>query len=256
MAKAWFISFGMKNSERVEKKNILVIGGGSGMGQAIALILAQSGAKVAIAGRKMQSLKNTANKYNQNEILCKQADVTDRDSIKELFQWFDKTLGKIDCLIHAAGINVVMRSMKELTPENWDKLIEINLTGSFNVMHFVLERMRVQKNGLIILINSVAGKRSVPLAGIGYNASKFGMSGLGVGVAEEEKDNGIRITNLYPGEVNTPILENRKNPPSQEHKESILQPEDIASVVLEICGLPDRVHIPELVIKPARQSFV
>ena len=176
------------------------------MGQAIALILAQSGAKVAIAGRKMQSLKNTANKYNQNEILYKQADVTDRDSIKELFQWFDKTLGKIDCLIHAAGINVVMRSMKELTPENWDKLIEINLTGSFNVMHFVLERMRVQKNGLIILINSVAGKRSVPLAGIGYNASKFGMSGLGVGVAEEEKDNGIRITNLYPGEVNTPIL--------------------------------------------------
>ena len=246
----------MKNSERVEKKNILVIGGGSGMGQAIALILAQSGAKVAIAGRKMQSLKNTANKCNQNEILYKQADVTDRDSIKELFQWFDKTLGKIDCLIHAAGINVVMRSMKELTPENWDKLIEINLTGSFNVMHFVLERMRVQKNGLIILINSVAGKRSVPLAGIGYNASKFGMSGLGVGVAEEEKDNGIRITNLYPGEVNTPILENRKNPPSQEHKESILQPEDIASVVLEICGLPDRVHIPELVIKPARQSFV
>ena len=226
------------------------------MGQAIALILAQSGAKVAIAGRKMQSLKNTANKYNQNEILYKQADVTDRNSIKELFQWFDKTLGKIDCLIHAAGINVVMRSMKELTPENWDKLIEINLTGSFNVMHFVLERMRVQKNGLIILINSVAGKRSVPLAGIGYNASKFGMSGLGVGVAEEEKDNGIRITNLYPGEVNTPILENRKNPPSQEHKESILQPEDIASVVLEICGLPDRVHIPELVIKPARQSFV
>ena len=188
MAKAWFISFGMKNSERVEKKNILVIGGGSGMGQAIALILAQSGAKVAIAGRKMQSLKNTANKYNQNEILYKQADVTDRDSIKELFQWFDKTLGKIDCLIHAAGINVVMRSMKELTPENWDKLIEINLTGSFNVMHFVSERMRVQKNGLIILINSVAGKRSVPLAGIGYNASKFGMSGLGVGVAEEEKD--------------------------------------------------------------------
>ena len=66
------------------------------MGQAIALILAQSGAKVAIAGRKMQSLKNTANKYNQNEILYKQADVTDRDSIKELFQWFDKTLGKID----------------------------------------------------------------------------------------------------------------------------------------------------------------
>ena len=109
----------------------------------IALILAQK--KKLRLQEKDAPLKNTANKYNQNEILYKQADVTDRDSIKELFQWFDKTLGKIDCLIHAAGINVVMRSMKELTPENWDKLIEINLTGSFNVMHFVLERMRVQK---------------------------------------------------------------------------------------------------------------
>jgi NADP-dependent 3-hydroxy acid dehydrogenase YdfG len=116
--------------------------------------------------------------------------------------------------------------------------------------------MRLQKQGLIILLNSVAGRRSVPLAGIGYNASKFGMSGLGVGVAEEEKENGIRITNIYPGEVNTPILDNRKIPPTQDHRESILQPEDIASVVMHICGLPERAHIPEIVIKPVKQSFV
>ena len=149
-----------------------------------------------------------------------------------------------------------MRSMQELDPKDWDRLIEINLTGSYNVLRLTLDRMRTQKNGLVILINSVAGRRSVPLAGIGYNASKFGMSGLGVGVAEEEKENGIRITNLYPGEVNTPILENRKQPPSDEHRKEHPATEDVASVVLHICGLPERVHIPELVIKPVQQSFV
>ena len=253
----WFISCSMSDMVGIENKNVLLIGGGSGMGQASALALAESGAQVAIAGRRMEMLRETADKFgNGNEILCKDADVTDRESLEHLFQWFDHSVGKLDILIHAAGINVAMRSMQELDPKDWDRLIEINLTGSYNVLRLTLDRMRTQKNGLVILINSVAGRRSVPLAGIGYNASKFGMSGLGVGVAEEEKENGIRITNLYPGEVNTPILENRKQPPSDEHRESILQPEDVASVVLHICGLPERVHIPELVIKPVQQSFV
>ena len=247
----------MSAYKSVENKNILLIGGGTGMGRSIALALAESGAKVAISGRRMEMLKSTADKLeNDQAIFCKQADVTNRQSLESLFEWFDKTVGNLDCLIHAAGINVALRSMQELSPEDWDKLIEINLTGSYNVLRLALDRMRPNKSGQIILVNSVAGRRSVPLGGIGYNASKFGLTGLGVGLAEEEKDNGIRITNLYPGEVNTPILENRKTPPTQEHRDSILQPEDIASVVLHICSLPDRVHIPELVIKPARQSFI
>ena len=247
----------MSAYKSVENKNILLIGGGTGMGRSIALALAESGAKVAISGRRMEMLKSTADKLeNDQAIFCKQADVTNRQSLESLFEWFDKTVGNLDCLIHAAGINVALRSMQELSPEDWDKLIEINLTGSYNVLRLALDRMRPNKSGQIILVNSVAGRRSVPLGGIGYNASKFGLTGLGVGLAEEEKDNGIRITNLYPGEVNTPILENRKTPPTQEHRDSILQPEDIASVVLHICSLPDRVHVPELVIKPARQSFI
>ena len=146
--------------------------------------------------------------------------------------------------------------MQELEPANWDQLIGINLTGTYNVLRCALPRMRAHGKGLVILINSVAGKRSVPLGGIGYNASKFGMSGLGIGLAEEERENGIRITNLYPGEVNTPILEKRKNPPSEEHRSNILQSDDIASVVSHLISLPDRVHIPELVVKPTSQSFV
>jgi NADP-dependent 3-hydroxy acid dehydrogenase YdfG len=247
----------MNVTDNLRGKNILLTGGGSGMGKATALALAKNGANVAIAGRNKENLTSTVSLAQPTEkISAKEADVTDRNSINDLFQWFDTEFGTLDYLVHAAGINVAMRSMEELSPEDWDRLIQINLTGSYNVLRLALKRMRPQKKGLIFLINSVAGKRSVPLAGIGYNASKFGMSGLGIGVAEEERNNGIRISNLYPGEVNTPILENRKEPPGEEHRQSILQAEDVASVILHLCQLPERVHIPELVIKPTLQSFV
>jgi len=247
----------MNMTENLKGKNVLLTGGGSGMGKATALALAKNGANVAIAGRNKENLASTVSLAQATEkISAKEADVTDRYSLEDLFQWFDVEFGTLDYLVHAAGINVAMRSMEELSPDDWDRLIQINLTGSYNVLRLTLNRMRPQKKGLIVLINSVAGKRSVPLAGIGYNASKFGMSGLGIGVAEEERNNGIRISNLYPGEVNTPILENRKEPPGEEHRQSILQAEDVASVILHLCQLPERVHIPELVIKPTLQSFV
>ena len=247
----------MNMTENLKGKNVLLTGGGSGMGKATALALAKNGANVAIAGRNKENLASTVSLAQATEkISAKEADVTDRNSLEDLFQWFDVEFGTLDYLVHAAGINVAMRSMEELSPDDWDRLIQINLTGSYNVLRLTLNRMRPQKKGLIVLINSVAGKRSVPLAGIGYNASKFGMSGLGIGVAEEERNNGIRISNLYPGEVNTPILENRKEPPGEEHRQSILQAEDVASVILHLCQLPERVHIPELVVKPTLQSFV
>ena len=247
----------MNVTDNLRGKNVLLTGGGSGMGQATALALAKNGANVAIAGRNKENLNATVSLAQATEkISAKEADVTDRNSLEDLFQWFDAEFGSLDYLVHAAGINVAMRSMEELSPDDWDRLIQINLTGSYNVLRLTLSRMRPQKKGLVVLINSVAGKRSVPLAGIGYNASKFGMSGLGIGVAEEERNNGIRISNLYPGEVNTPILENRKQPPGEEHRQSILQAEDVASVILHLFQLPERVHIPELVVKPTLQSFV
>jgi NADP-dependent 3-hydroxy acid dehydrogenase YdfG len=146
--------------------------------------------------------------------------------------------------------------MLQLEPEEWDKVININLTGAYNCVKEALERMRPRKDGLVIFINSVAGRRAVPLAGVAYNASKFGMSALGISVGEEERENGIRITNIYPGEVNTAILDERLVPPTPEHRASILQPEDIAEVVSTVVNLPARAHVPELVIKPSKQSFV
>lgn len=240
---------------KIAEENILVIGGGTGMGKAVAIKLSQEGFNVAISGRREEKLRETVDK-SELKIKSHTVDVVDRISVAQLFTWFEKNIGKLDILINAAGINTANRTIENLDPNQWDNLVQTNLTGAYNCVREGLEKMRPQKNGLIILINSVAGKRAIPLAGVAYNASKFGMSALGVSVGEEERENGIRITNIYPGEVNTPILEQRTNPPSTEYRESILQPNDIAEVVSTIVKLPARANIPELVIKPSKQSFV
>ncbi len=146
--------------------------------------------------------------------------------------------------------------MAQMSPEDWDRVLQINATGAYRCMYEVLPAMRQRKDGLIVNISSVAGKRAISLGGIVYCASKFAMTALGTAVSNEVRHEGVRITNVYPGEVNTPILDNRPTPVSQEHKDSILQPEDIASVVVTICQLPPRANVPEVVIKPTTQEWV
>ena len=225
------------------------------MGREIALTLSKQGHSVCIAGRRSGKLNEVCSESEESIKTCS-VDVTDRNSVAELFSWFDQEMGDLDILINAAGINIAKRTMLQLEPEEWDKVININLTGAYNCVNEALNRMRPRKDGLVIFINSVAGRRAVPLAGVAYNASKFGMSALGISVGEEERENGIRITNIYPGEVNTAILDERLVPPTPEHRASILQPEDIAEVVSTVVNLPARAHVPELVIKPSKQSFV
>ncbi len=164
-------------------------------------------------------------------------------------------VGPPDFVINSAGINVAKRSMAELSPENWDKLLGVNATGAYNLMHAVLPDMRERRDGVIVNISSIAGKRAALLGGVAYNASKFAMTALGMTVAQEEKDNGIRVCNVYPGEVETPILDNRPVPVTAEHRARILQPEDVADAVMMILRLPPRAHVPELVIKPTTQAY-
>ena len=241
--------------EMLKDKNALVIGGGSGMGAAAAVALAEAGARVTIAGRRIEKLEEVTG-LSTVEIQTRTVDVSDRASLDALFSWFDEESGDLDILVNAAGINVPKRSMAELSPDDWDAVLKVNLTGAYDCLRMALDRMRPRKDGLVIMINSVSGKRSNPLGGVAYNASKFGMTGLGSCVAEEERENGIRITNVFPGEVNTPILDQRPVPPSAEHRAGILQPQDIAEAVMMLARLHPRAHIPELVIKPTSQSYV
>lgn len=240
----------------LSSQTALVTGGGTGIGAAIALALAAEGCHVVITGRREDKLRETADRFTgAPRILCRACDVSERAAAKQLVDWTNQQLGRIDILVNAAGINVVNRTMAALDPADWDKLMQVNATGAYNTMYYALPQMRQRKDGLIVNIVSIAGLRASPLGGVAYSASKFAMASLGTCVALEEKDNGIRVTNIHPGEVETPILDARPVPVTKEHRARILQPEDVAAAVLMICKLPPRAHVQDLVIKPTTQAF-
>ncbi len=238
-------------------KTALITGGGTGIGAATALSLAAAGCRVAIAGRRLNKLEQTAAlSSSKTKIEIHEVDVTDRNSVNELFQWAIKTLGHIDILVHSAGANIKHRLMSETTPTEWDELLAINATGVYNCLYALLPHMRERHDGLIVLISSVSGKRAAKLGGIGYAAAKFAMGAIGTSVANEEGKNGIRVSTIYPGEVDTPILDHRPVPVTDEHRARILQPEDVAAAIVMLAQLPPRAHVHEMIIKPTVQEYV
>lgn len=236
-------------------KSVLVTGGGSGIGAAIALAFARAGAQVVISGRNADKLEAVASEVNEGRIQFQVCDVSDRDAANDLVEHAQRQFGHIDIVVNAAGINVPNRLMENLDPADWDRMLAVNATGTFNVIQAVLPQMRRRNDGLIININSVSGLRPGMLGGVGYNASKFAVTALTHSVAQEVKNDGIRVTNLCPGEVDTPILEQRPQAVTEEHRARILRPEDIAQVALSLAYLPPRVHVPEVIVKPTFQDY-
>lgn len=242
---------------RLKDKSAVVVGGGTGIGLGIARAFAAEGCRVVIAGRREGKLREAAAAWQgEPPLLCHAVDVTDRQSVASLFDWADEQLGRIDILVNSAGVNIRGRSMAEMTPEQWDEVLAINATGAYNCLYAVLPQMRARRDGLIINISSISGKRALTLGGIAYCASKFAMSALGTAVSNEDARNGIRVTNIFPGEVNTPILEKRPAPVSDERKAAMLQPEDLGALAVAIACLPPRAHVPELIMKPIGQEYV
>ena len=237
-------------------KTVLVTGGGSGIGLGIGLALAEEGCRVALSGRTEGKLRDGAALFKgQPAILTRVCDVADRADVERMFDWVDEQLGGLDILVNSAGINIPNRQIDQLTPVDWDRLIAINATGAFNCVFSALPQMRKRGGGLIVNISSIAGKRAMKLGGSGYCAAKFAMSAMGTTIGLEERKNGIHVTNVYPGEVNTPILADRPTPVPPEKLVQMLMPEDIASLVVTIAKLPHRALVPELVITPLYQEY-
>jgi len=236
---------------------VVVTGGGSGVGLATAQLFLNAGAKVVISGRDEAKLKSAASKLAGGERLAfVAADVSQPELAANLMQTATKQFGRVDILVNNAGTNLKARTMRELSVEDWQRLIHTNLDAAFYCIKAVLPQMVERKDGVIVNINSISGKRGYPLAGAAYVASKFGMAGLGMCLAAEERESGIRVTNIYPGEIDTPILEVRPTPVTAEQRAIILKPEDVASAVLFVAGLPAHVNVPELIIKPTAHQFV
>ena len=240
----------------LKDKVVLVTGGSSGIGLGIAGAFSQEGCRVAICGRSEKRLREAVAGFDAGHtVLARPCDVADRAGVERLFAWVADELGPVDILVNSAGINVPRRMMAELDPADFDRMVAINTTGTFNCIHAALPAMRQRKSGLIVNISSIAGKRAMKLGGPGYCASKFAASALGTTVGLEERANGIHVTNVYPGEVDTPILEQRPTPVPPEKRAQMLRPEDVAACVITIAKLPPRALVPELVITPLYQEY-
>ena len=236
---------------RLEGQAAIVVGASSGMGRASALAFAAEGAKVVLAARRQGEIDALVAEITRagGEAIALAADVAKRLDVDAVVQEAVERFGRVDVLVNCAGVNTRDREIALLGQADWDRIIGINLTGAFNCTQAVLPRMRGQKNGLIIHVASISGLWG-DLSGAAYQASKHGMVGLANATMMEERRNGIRVTVIYPGLCDTPILNNRAVPPTQEQRDLMMKPEDIAQACVFAASLPPRTYVSDLVLMP------
>ncbi len=233
-----------------------ITGGGSGIGLAGAIELVKAGAHVVISGRTQatndSALAELKALGSAEAILL---DVADKKAVQAAADAILKQHGRIDILVTSAGTNATKRNFDVVTPEAWDDVVAINLSGLFYCVHAVLPAMRKQKDGLIINVSSWAGRFASKLTGPAYNATKRAVIALTESINMEECVNGIRATSILPGEVATPILRKRPVPPSKEEQDRMTQSEDLGAAILFVAGMPARTCVNELIIAPTWNRF-
>ncbi len=233
-----------------------ITGGGSGIGLAGAIELVKAGAHVVISGRT-QATNDSAlaelKAFGSAEAIL--LDVADKKAVQAAADAILKQHGRIDILVTSAGTNATKRNFDVVTPEAWDDVVAINLSGLFYCVHAVLPAMRKQKDGLIINVSSWAGRFASKLTGPAYNATKRAVIALTESINMEECVNGIRATSILPGEVATPILRKRPVPPSKEEQDRMTQSEDLGAAILFVASMPARTCVNELIIAPTWNRF-
>ena len=227
----------------------VVVGSSSGMGRAAAQACAGAGAKVVLAARRAGELSALAAEIGEGALACP-ADVTDPAQVDDLVRTALDAFGRIDVLLYATGTNIPERSLQVLSRETWNDMVATNLTGAFHCTQAVLPAMRAQGSGLIIYLSSGCVQKP-DVSGVAYQATKCGLSGLAHGTFEEERENGIRTTVIFPGLCDTPLVLQRPTPTPPEVMAKALQPEDVADACLYVATTPGRARVPELVLLPA-----
>ena len=233
-------------------KTAVVTGAGSGVGRAVALALAGDEWQVALVGRRESALRETIVLAGSNgtRMLACPADIAKTEDVKTVAFMVLRKWGAIEALVNAAGTNVPRRGLRELSLEDYHRIVDTNLTGAYLCAQAFLPSMRLQKSGTIVNIVSDAGKLANVKAGPAYVVSKFGLTGLTQSLNLEERANGIRACAIFPGDINTPIVDLRPTPPSSEARLQMLQPQDVAECVLLAIRLPPRAIIEELMVRP------
>jgi NAD(P)-dependent dehydrogenase (short-subunit alcohol dehydrogenase family) len=229
-----------------------VTGGGTGIGAAAALALAREGCAVALTGRRREPLQAVADRIATagGKALVAPADLSEPESASRIAAAVAKKFGRLDILINNAGANVLDRTWAKLNPERVKTVIDANLNSAFYCAAAALNVMRPQKDGLLIHTASWAGRFVGLVSGSAYAAAKHGVVAMSYSINMEEFQNGIRSTVLCPAEVATPILDRRPVPVSAEDRARMIQPENMADLIVYVAKQPATICVNEVVISP------
>lgn len=227
--------------QSLQGKTALITGAGRGIGRATAIALAKEGVNIGLVGLTSTNIENVANELQQYGVKTSvaTADVKDLPSVEQAVTKIKEELGQVDILINNAG-TAKFGKFLDLTPEEWENIIRVNLMGAYNVTRSVLSDMIERQSGDIINISSTAGQRGAAVTSA-YSASKFALIGFSESLMQEVRKHNIRVTALTPSTVATDLAfaENL----TDGNPEKVMQPEDLAEFIVAQLKLHPRVFV-------------
>lgn len=223
-------------------KVALVTGASSGIGLEVAKQLGAHGVAVGLFARNQPKLARLAEKLGES--LALPGDVTRYEDLERAVQQIEAHFGGLDFLINNAGIGI-FKPVHELTQEDWQRVVQTNLTGAFYATKAAVPAMQKRGGGHIINMGSLAGKNAFA-NGAAYNASKFGLLGFSEAAMLDLRYYGIRVSSILPGSVDTPFAGNSTGAPWK------IQPQDIAQAVLYLLQSDPRIIPSQLDLRPSQ----
>ncbi|HDC7791990.1 TPA: SDR family oxidoreductase [Staphylococcus aureus] len=224
-------------------KIAVVTGAGSGIGEAIATLLHEEGAKVVLAGRNKEKLQNVANQLSQDSVKVVPTDVTNKEEVDELIKIAQQTFGGLDIVINSAG-QMLSSKITDYQVDEWDSMIDVNIKGTLYTVQAALSTMLEQSSGHLINIASISGFEVTKSSTI-YSATKAAVHTITQGLEKELAKTGVKVTSISPGMVDTAITAAYN--PSDRKK---LDPQDIAEAVLYALTQPSHVNVNEITVRP------
>ncbi|API80385.1 SDR family oxidoreductase [Staphylococcus argenteus] len=224
-------------------KVAVVTGAGSGIGEAIATLLHEEGAKVVLAGRNKEKLQNVANQLSQDNVKVVPTDVTKKEEVDELIKIAEETFGRLDIVINSAG-QMLSSKITDYQVDEWDSMIDVNIKGTLYTAKAALPTMLEQSSGHLINIASISGFEVTKISTI-YSATKAAVHTITQGLEKELAKTGVKVTSISPGMVDTAITAAYN--PSDRKK---LDPQDIAEAVLYALTQPSHVNVNEITVRP------
>ncbi|MGL4882827.1 MAG: SDR family oxidoreductase [Waterburya sp.] len=227
----------------------IVTGASSGIGKATALAFAKSGIEVALVSRSVAKLKAVAAEIEALGTTAKvyPLDLAILEQVQQQMTEICTNFGPIDILVNNAGMGYT-NSLKNTTLEDWQRVLELNLTSVFQCIQGVLPQMRDRRQGTIINVASIAAFNAFPDWGA-YGVSKAALVALSKALSVEERENGIRTVTISPGSVNTPIWDT-DTVQADFNRSAMLTPEIVAQSILHTALLPKQAVVEEMIVMP------